>query len=675
MSSCCFRNRKGMTMKKRYDLYIDESGTFNDDRIDINNPMERSMVGGVLCDPEWMTKEKMNELLPGNRVHCCSHYNKRYLNMLQTLTDYGCRLVVFENRERIKVIDTNITYINIISEGLVKVLRDLAIENKDGVEIQVVIAQRNMELKEYKNRLVEHVQMALGRNRIRGVSCKLLISDARFDKRLFFADIICNTWFTRDRRPKFTDREQADIEAVFAQGMVYPVFEDATIQYLKRVVLDGHIGEALFEICTLQNLKELKELKDQIVKELIKASPARRKVWFTQVSSQIDLYTRERMFTAGIELVNHYKQYFLSPLLEETSPVRDEAAFWCFDADFYLLTFYDHLGQISQCDQALKDCRKNLNSISRSWEHLDYYFRFCLRELNILMNAYRFREILDKADRLAETFREAKHLFSHLDFSGKEDVRSELLGKIEGMRTEALINLMAKDPSLYHEALNASVRSIEEFTSPEDLKRAWQMMCLLMVEAGNADQAVVCLLNSKNISSHDRTAFQQFLEKTAEHGLDEFSVLHYTNVMCLLQKTGNESWKDMELAFMGHAAVIDYVNSTVSGEYPWSLTVWNMSRHYMMKGDAQKAETYYRKAMMTLSAGNTVMQTFALSISAQKYLESSDHPELNEEAYRQEWENIKRKLQSDDLPVSIFDWFSLHDPDLSPENHIGLALK
>ena len=52
-------------------LYIDESGNFEAD--DRATKASVSLVGGLLCDPNYLTDQKVKELLP-ERVHCCMLY-------------------------------------------------------------------------------------------------------------------------------------------------------------------------------------------------------------------------------------------------------------------------------------------------------------------------------------------------------------------------------------------------------------------------------------------------------------------------------------------------------------------------------------------------------------------------------------------------------------------------
>ena len=50
-------------------------------------------------------------------------------------------------------------------------------------------------------------------------------------------------------------------------------------------------------------------------------------------------------FSNGIALANNYKKYFLS-VLSENVRLHDKVEYWIFDTDFYILTMYDHIGDL-----------------------------------------------------------------------------------------------------------------------------------------------------------------------------------------------------------------------------------------------------------------------------------------------------------------------------------------
>ena len=123
------------------------------------------MVGGLLCDPVGLMKEHMDSMLL-NRVPCQGRVPEDYLDLLGSLRKASCRLIVFENTERIRVVNPQITYANIISEGLVKLFRDLAAVYPEGARLNVVIVQMQLQLAQYRDQLIEKVQIAYSRSHV-----------------------------------------------------------------------------------------------------------------------------------------------------------------------------------------------------------------------------------------------------------------------------------------------------------------------------------------------------------------------------------------------------------------------------------------------------------------------------------------------------------------------------
>ena len=637
------------TFQKQFELYLDESGDFNEGTPGHTVRQEPSMVGGILCRPGWMKTDRLNKLFRG-KIHACSGYQKRFLDILQDAKNAGCSFVVFENTERIRIVDTNITYANIISEGLVHLFRDLAIEYPDGVNIKVVIAQRQQELKEYRNRIQEKIIMALGRESIPGVTYQLEISDARTDKRLYYADIICNTWLTQKRiktdssgmkQFKFTAEEQSQIARMFESKWIYSVFEDATTKYIKQLVLEHHYGEAMQQICTLPRPSGLTAVRNKVIAAIEKADSYEQDMWFSQVSLVIGQYNRRRLYREGIRFAENYVRFFLSTFSNE-GHLGQILPFWCFDTDYYLLTMYDHLGNTAKCQEYLTTCRNNIDTVSRSWEHIDYYFSFCIRELNVMMGRFEFQEALQKAKELAGIFTEAQDLFSMIKtYGGKEQpIRSELLGKVYGIQLEAMINLLRENPGLFDEALKTSDKAIGEFTDQRDISRQYQYRCLLMTEARHPDEAYDALLKAAGVRKMTDLAETITAMKP---GANDFLLWHYTNVMLLYKEENNPRGDSMyqQLAQNLNPVLLD---SKGTEGHPSNLFLWNLGRYARLNGDNKTYKQMYRDAMNITRRENSdvTMMTFALSMCADRLLWCREHNEEDTSSAEMDLESLCR---------------------------------
>lgn len=643
---------------KQFELYLDESGDFNEGKAGHSIFDEPSMVGGLLCDPAYMTKERIDQTFK-SKVHACSDYKKSYLSLLKTIRDAGCVFVVFENAERIRVINSNYTYINIISEGLVHLFQDLKLEYPEGVSIKVVIAQRQMELREYQNRVTEKVILALGRKQVTGVDYELVISDARTDKRLYFADIICNTWLTRGKvsiknngqmTDKFSLEERLLIYDMYDPRWIYSVFEDVKVTHLKQLMEDRQFGEAMHQLCALPKQTGFVKIRNKIVKEIEGADSYEQDTWLNQMSLLIGQYNRLRRYNDGIWVAENYIKYFLDAFSLQ-GHMKAAVPFWRFDTDFYLLTMYDHVGNTTKCQEHLLACKNNISVVNRSWEHIDYYFGFCIRELNVLMGRFAFEEVIERASRLEEIFIEARDLFGMIKTYNQTEqaIRSELLGKVYGVKLEAMINLLHTRPELFNEALAQSDKAIAEFSDSRDLSRQYQFRCLLMVEAKKPEEAYQNLLKALEITPEDENPITTFIDKAfaMRKGSFDFLLWHYSNVMLLL-KEANDPWSDeMAKALISQPQFLPDANDKSRSGHPWNLVLWNVARYMRATGDHASYKRFYRRAMEITreNKANVTMLTFGLSMSADRLLWCWEHDAKDTASAQLEFSAVCKEIQ------------------------------
>ena len=649
--------------KYLYSLYLDESGSFEADDRQVNRSC--SLVGGLLCESSYLTDRKVKELLP-EPVHCCEGYKKEYLSVLEQLHRDGCRFVVFENRERLNVINGDLTYLNVLSEGLIRLMRDLREEHPGGVHLMVTVATRKETAArygrigndEYISRLEEKIYMASYRDGTDVADHTVTFSDARSFRKLDFADIICNTWLTRNGKAKFTDGDRERISAVYDPRYIFSVFESATVGSLKRLAADGRYGEAMYEICALPKLAGVADIRNRIIARMEKSLPVEQEGYFSFMSLQIGLLNSRRMHREGVALAENYKKYFLAPMAEHPN-LAARARFWAFDTDFYLLTMYDHIGNVSACGRYLEECRRNIGSISRSWEHIDYYFRFRIRELNCLIGRFDFGAALSKSEGLIAILRNAKELFGMIEtFDGRaSELQSELLGKAYGVQLEVYTNLLARDPGLFEKALEASDRAAAEFTDPADLRRQWLYRGALMLEAGKAEEALACVLGAFGLEPDGEKAFGSFVEQVYGDGRakDLFALWHYTGVMLALKKENNRAADEMFAALNRSRAFTSDLSRTDLKGYPWNMVLWNMSRWHRLAGSVNSAEKYYSRALAATKEHpeQAVMYSFSVPMAADRLLHLLERGEITAQAAEKEMRRVCSEFGKLDLPDTM----------------------
>src|SRR5690554_3580517 len=99
----------------KFELWLDESGDFERDSLGKDSP---SLVGGVLVPQNTLDERKAQRILDGKPIHSTeirgSEYGEKALPVLQKIVDSGASLVIFENKERLEIVDGDTTYLNIL---------------------------------------------------------------------------------------------------------------------------------------------------------------------------------------------------------------------------------------------------------------------------------------------------------------------------------------------------------------------------------------------------------------------------------------------------------------------------------------------------------------------------------------------------------------------------------
>lgn len=667
---------------RKYELYLDESGNFEDD--DLKPGYTPSFVGGILCYSQVMTQKVIDGLI-SVPIHAMDSYRKEeFIGIIEKLKGLGGRIVLFENNERVHIVDGDTTYLNIITEGLTKLLRDLHNESPQAeIEINILIATRqNSEerekgnkirimAEEYLRRFEEKMYVSLGQNKIDHVVFSITFGQALKDKRLMFADIICNTWLTRKGKAKFTAEDRKRIASLYEGRIHYEVYEDPDAGYLRRLISENRIGEAVAQLCTHPKMKRnLQDTRDILLERIIKEYPKDRELYFQYMSLKIGQFNRRREYMVGIQFAECYEERVLMPLLE-VKEAHDAAEYWMFDTDFYLLTMYDHIGNADKCTAYFERCNSRIGVASHSWEHIDYYFNFRIRELNRLIGQFDFESVLAKSEPLIEALQSVKELFSIIDPSPDKDnsLRSETLGKVYGVRLEAYTNLLHDHPEYYEKALETSNLALAEFSKPFDLHRQYQYRCLMFVTAGKVEEALEALLQAYELE-YSENVFFRFVEIVFASGTkaDVFALMHYTNVMLLLKQNNDKRAEEMKKALMANQRFMNEAKAPTEDDYPWNLILWNVGRYLRLEGSRKAADEYIAKALAltTKHKAEKTMYSFAVCIAADRLNWETRIDGSNVIAYKKQHDTLIDQLMKMDLPGTMRKWFSRDYADMVP---------
>ena len=492
---------------RRFELWLDESGDFSNDQRKVERNEKPSLVGGLLIENNTFADQEISMILPeAGTYHSVDMKDQlaRFRKIDERLfRNPANRLVVFSNQECIMILDNNITYLNIISKGILQILKYLNALYGD-VFLRVVIANRVdtttgedptvsvVRNEEYVKRLREKLLVEGLQESITEEEWELLNASARSDKRLMLADIVCNTFFTRYRKNKFTEEEREYIEGVYSdkeKTLVFSVFESILEKSFTECLLENKVGEAVSRICLSDDREMLERCFDLLEKRFDGQGLGNVRFQYNFINAYIEYYINVvRDYNLMIRFLKNLLTYYV-PLLAE----QREAAMSRLDdrlrlnIKFHLWTAYMHLGDVANSEKMQNECEAELPKFPPSLYTIGNQIKFGTRKIITLCNAFKYEEALEFADEHVKKCKEVDDLLTLI--SGDESTHFDELAKALAARLQVVNFLLRHKKELYDDGVLDSDEAIGEFVEYRDKKRQYLYRVVLETEAGNYDRA------------------------------------------------------------------------------------------------------------------------------------------------------------------------------------------
>src|SRR5699024_4428711 len=123
-----------------------ESGEFKYDDNKRRNP---SLVGGVLVKRGDITEASAERFIGRKTIHYTElNDGAENMRLLEWVKQNKGEFVVFQNKERVKIIDGDTTYLNVLAEGIIRLLSHLSAVHQDFMLRILIATRKNMEIEE-----------------------------------------------------------------------------------------------------------------------------------------------------------------------------------------------------------------------------------------------------------------------------------------------------------------------------------------------------------------------------------------------------------------------------------------------------------------------------------------------------------------------------------------------
>ncbi len=444
------------------------------------------------------------------------------LQVVEWCAGHGMEFVFFQNRSKIRIIDTTLTYLNFLAEGLAQFMAHLSYRGSVnlhviiGRRVDVAALERNpgsdkqvIAPREYLDRIEERIAIAKARYLFDGtnqVTCDIRFDSDKKNNYLVLSDYACSCKYTLDYTggPTWQDYEaaapdgrtrRAVLEEIFeTSGRVFGLLEDRLQHDMRRSLNNRDWGGALF-LALSQGVPE-RGLEEELCAAFQNFDAQDRRtqmsMFFNLVSHLLHARDSRGKARDGSEEAIRLLEAYL-PVLERLPLQLEGLRDFCrMNARLYLCAVYTHCGKTRQAGGLLEQCEAALPELLRQPENWDLYYVLRNRQAVIWQDCYCFDKVLEllgEALSVAELQQESqKQLFGLLNLPA-EDVPSEQQAKLLGSLALTYQYMLPANPGLAGQARDITQRAIQAFRFPKDKQRHYMTLAEIELRCGQPNEA------------------------------------------------------------------------------------------------------------------------------------------------------------------------------------------
>jgi hypothetical protein len=630
----------GQLMK--LELWLDESGDFKSDHIKRLNP---SLVGGVLLPKGTIDEETAYRMLGKSYVHFTDEPSDYTLSVLNDIQERNGTFVVFQNLERVMIIDGDTTYLNVLAEGIIQLLLRLSAAYGN-FELSILVATRKntsegygiISAEQYERRLRERVIVGLARKSLTNKSkwkWDITFDDARKSKRLMLADGVCNTYLTRTSK-KFTEQDRSVIERIYKEEYIFSFFENSVEIEINKLLGEGNITDALFALYN-SDVKNREYFLEIILQRLSQLDDHSRRTQLLGISTKLDTLIK-------IDRKYVYVKPVLTKMQEELFALLDKYNIPCpefkLDVMLHLYAILTHEGSMA-AEKQDKLVQEQLAHVEDIMVKLKYFNMFKLRQAIYDKNKLDVYNAIDHSSKGINVLKDTIEMIKLLDESGElEDTKYEYLGKYYGTRGQGYTMLIHTDPDYLPLAISDFNNAYSHFIHDKDKQRQHIYRAMAYCEAMKLDDALYFLFLSCELS-YKTHCFQELLENLREQETRKviFKYASYFRIMAYAKESGqNELADEMYQALHLAHITVDSLWKNYRFSHPMQYIFWFMGSYTARRGKQANGIKHLNEGIAIcdeLSFKHITLKLIQLGMLAEKALIKMDFKKDVIELYHQ----------------------------------------
>ncbi|MGB4269307.1 MAG: DUF3800 domain-containing protein [Spirochaetota bacterium] len=613
-------------------IYLDESGQFDE-------KTKRNVIGGFFSIEELdkgsvesffnlFDKTYFNEKGQFHGRELSNEYLSYFIDkLIDFLNSKNSKPVLFIPKKRFFFINDSVTYINILSDGIVKFLK--RIEGKYSISsLKIVIEGRKGSSKEdYTQRITEAIEKRKVLSNLLTKDLKVEIIIATKNNRfLQMADAIVHTFYRLNSNLSYHKQKPLDTAIVekFNNWVEWGKIHVYSSENLNDLIND-YVYEGDYIYAFLQLVNSI--ARDQRLKRNKKKSRHEVVENFINNLCQLDLANLNTILQSVLSLyynainVKRYLsefehdiifvlQHFL-PRMEHTIShfnKRTEDINWAYCYCYMiLLTLYNHKGDCEKFEEIYEKAYTFIKSIPFDLDSLANSIRIKVLHGVHLTNMYQFQQCFKEMKDLEKKVTDAFYFLRESDEN--IEVKPKIVGEITGTKLQAAMYdaLIGKSNS-WDQVRGYSDNALQSFVHSDDIYRQYQYRAQIETYAGCYQEAREYL--AKSIGLEKYTNDEDLLKKIVQDKL-VFPLLHFLRIYYVELMRGLDNSKQYyDIVAKVFATYNDEFNSIKSLQaYPLPTIL-----HYLMvlywlndsNNSKKKALQFYQDACSLYSKDNNI---------------------------------------------------------------------
>ncbi|MDU1443560.1 MAG: hypothetical protein E6916_08600 [Clostridium cochlearium] len=609
-----------------FELWIDESGDFEELENRDKKYLEGSLVGGVLCKKS-QSQSLLNELknLLGEKSHANEiDRDKRAeytLPKLKYIKGRGVRFVVFHNDNKRYIVDSVSTYLNVFSEGIGKLSKEL-VEEYENVKLNIIYAQRKdttkdedcrdiILFKEYEKRIKEKVEIELSKAGIirkkfnyslRKIKANEVLKN-RENLKVDIADMVCNTFLSK-KSSMYTDEQKQLIKNLYENEYVYKVFQLSNKEKFEEHMKNGEYVGAITDIITFDENKDKEQCLNKLIQELNKVDDSYLKIQFNELINKLKFIIKfNRDNEVNLSLIKKIEDLILKRLDLNKVEIQE----FYLELELLILEISNHMGNNEIEEETINLLLTNIKNTKFSFETLQLYYRILIRKAVYETNVFKFHEAIETTTKIIYTLDGIMDILNDGEINGVgKEVKSEILAKAYGTRLQARIFLMRNEKKeQYEKALGDSKKALNEFVYEGDKSQQYQYRSQLFTEAYEYEKALESLGKSMGIDKFNlEKDLKNLLNRIDKKERNNFEVMHLMKIVGVSSFNNKDISDKIFKEFIQSKCFNNFSRDNINNKdfykfkyHPAEIILWNIGRYYINNESLKAALEYYDAAI------------------------------------------------------------------------------